>query len=50
VSDTTFKTVVSLLGERGAVDLIGAMGYYSLVSIALNVDRYALVSMAPSPS
>jgi 4-carboxymuconolactone decarboxylase len=29
-------------GERGAVDLIGAVGYYSLVSMVLNVDGVPL--------
>ena len=41
-SDATFQAVVSKFGERGAVDLIGAMGYYALVSLALNADRYPL--------
>ena len=42
VSDGTFKAAVDLLGERGVVDLIATMGYYDLVSMALNVDRYPL--------
>jgi 4-carboxymuconolactone decarboxylase len=42
VSDATFKAVVDRFGERGAVDLMGVMGYYHLVSMALNVDRYPL--------
>ena len=42
VSDATFKTAVGAFGERGVVDVIGLMGYYSLVSMALNVDRYPL--------
>ena len=42
VSDPTFKAAVSALGERGIVDLIGLMGYYHIVSMALNVDRYPL--------
>jgi 4-carboxymuconolactone decarboxylase len=46
VSDATFKAAVGVVGERGAVDLIGAMGYYSLVSMALNVDRYPLADGA----
>jgi hypothetical protein len=29
-------------GERGVVDLISVMGYYQLVSMLLNVDRYPL--------
>ena len=42
VSDATFASAVNLLGERGVVDVIAAMGYYDLVSMALNVDRYPL--------
>lgn len=49
VSDATFKAAVSLLGERGVVDLVGVMGYYDLVSMALNVDRYPLPDNAPLP-
>jgi 4-carboxymuconolactone decarboxylase len=40
VSDERFDAVVSRWGKRGAVDLIGAVGYYTLVSFVLNVDRY----------
>jgi 4-carboxymuconolactone decarboxylase len=42
VSDATFKATVGKFGERGAVDLIGTMGYYNMVSMLLNVDRYPL--------
>jgi 4-carboxymuconolactone decarboxylase len=42
VSDAHFKALVDRFGERGAVDLIGVMGYYHLVSMVLNVDRYPL--------
>jgi 4-carboxymuconolactone decarboxylase len=42
VRDATFQAVVSKFGERGVVDLIAAMGYYHLVSMLLNVDRYPL--------
>ncbi|HEY7292868.1 MAG TPA: hypothetical protein VH583_23720 [Vicinamibacterales bacterium] len=42
VSDKTFASAVASVGERGVVDLVGLMGYYSLVSMALNVDRYPL--------
>jgi 4-carboxymuconolactone decarboxylase len=38
-SDASFKAVVDKFGERGAIDLIGVMGYYSLVAMTLNVDR-----------
>jgi 4-carboxymuconolactone decarboxylase len=42
VSDPVFKAVKDKFGERGAVDLIGVMGYYQLVSMLLNVDRHPL--------
>jgi 4-carboxymuconolactone decarboxylase len=42
VSDATFKAAHTLLGERGVVDLIGVMGYYDLIAMVLNVDRYPL--------
>jgi 4-carboxymuconolactone decarboxylase len=42
VSDATFKAAVELLGEKGVMDLVAAMGYYDLVSMVLNVDQYPL--------
>lgn len=42
VSDPAFAAVKTRFGERGVVDLIGVMGYYHIVSMALNVDRYPL--------
>jgi 4-carboxymuconolactone decarboxylase len=42
VSDTTYATTKALFGERGVVDLIGVSGYYTLVSMLLNVDRHPL--------
>ena len=42
VSDATFKAASDAFGERGIVDLIGLMGYYHIVSMVLNVDRYPL--------
>jgi 4-carboxymuconolactone decarboxylase len=42
VSDPVFKAVKDKFGERGVVDLINVMGYYQLVSMLLNVDRYPL--------
>src|SRR5213078_2636889 len=40
VSDATYKAVLERFGERGVVDLIGVSGYYTLVSMVLNVDRH----------
>ncbi len=42
VSDATFQAAKTAVGERGVVDLISVMGYYQLVSMLLNVDRYPL--------
>jgi hypothetical protein len=42
VSDQTFQAAKDKFGERGVVDLIGVTGYYQLVSMLLNVDRYPL--------
>jgi 4-carboxymuconolactone decarboxylase len=42
VSDSNFKHIADRFGERGVIDLIGAVGYYSLVSMVLNVDRVPL--------
>jgi 4-carboxymuconolactone decarboxylase len=42
VSDATFSRAKERFGERGIVDLIAVIGYYHLVSMALNVDRYPL--------
>lgn len=49
VSDSSFKAAVNLLGERGVVDLIAVMGYYGLVSMMLNLDRYPLPAGAQLP-
>jgi len=42
VSDGNFKAAVDKFGERGVVDLIGTMGWYNMVSMILNTDRYPL--------
>jgi 4-carboxymuconolactone decarboxylase len=42
VSDATFKAVADRFGEQGVIDLIAASGYYSIVSMVLNVDRHPL--------
>jgi 4-carboxymuconolactone decarboxylase len=42
VSDQTFQAAKDKFGERGVVDLIGVTGYYQVVSMLLNVDRYPL--------
>jgi 4-carboxymuconolactone decarboxylase len=42
VSDATFNATKAAMGERGMVDLVGVMGWYHMVSMLLNLDRYPL--------
>jgi len=37
VDDATFKLAKALFGEQGVIDLIGVSGYYTAVSMTLNV-------------
>ena len=39
VSDATFKSAVAKFGERGIMDVIGIIGYYDMVSMALIVQQ-----------
>jgi 4-carboxymuconolactone decarboxylase len=42
VSDRTFNAAKESVGEQGVVDMIGVMGWYNMVSMLLNTDRYPL--------
>ncbi len=42
LSDATYKRAIDALGEQGLVDLVGVVGYYSLVSMTLNVFQMEL--------
>ena len=42
VGDATYADAVSHFGERGVVDLMATMSYYTLVCMSLNVDGYPL--------
>ncbi len=42
VSDFNFERIRTLFGERGAVDLMATLSYYTLVCMSLNVDDYPL--------
>lgn len=37
VSDATYRQAVDLFGERGLVDLLGLVGYFTAVSMVMNV-------------
>jgi len=47
VTDATFKAVKDKYGERGVVDMVGLSGWYGLVSMLLNVDRYPMPPGVP---
>ena len=49
VDDALFERAVAALGERGVMDLIGVSGYYTLVSMILNVAEIPLPAGASSP-
>ena len=49
VDDALFARAVAALGERGVMDLIGVSGYYTLVSMVLNVAAIPLPAGAASP-
>ena len=39
VSDNTYNNLVSILDETTAIDIVGICGYYSLISMTLNVFK-----------
>ena len=49
VTDATYKRAVALLGERGVMDLIGVNGYYSAVSMTLNVAQVPIPEGGKNP-
>ncbi len=49
VSDATFAAAKTRFGEKGVVDMIALNGWYSMVSMALNVDRYPVAQPELQP-
>ncbi|HIE93083.1 MAG TPA: carboxymuconolactone decarboxylase family protein [Acidobacteria bacterium] len=49
VSDPTYARLVSVVEEKGVVDTIGIMGYYSLLAMVMNTARTPLAGGAPPP-
>ena len=43
VSDATYAAAKTVFGERGVVDIIAVTGWYSTVSMMLNVDQYPVL-------
>ena len=49
VSDDNYQRALDRFGERGVFDLIAVNGFYSFVSMCLNVDRTPLPDGVPLP-
>lgn len=49
VDDALFKRAVDALGERGVVDLVAVSGYYTMISMVLNVAEIPLPAGASPP-
>jgi 4-carboxymuconolactone decarboxylase len=49
VDDATFNRALALFGPQGVVDLIGVNGYYTAVSMTLNVARVMPPQGVPPP-
>jgi 4-carboxymuconolactone decarboxylase len=49
VSDRSWNAVVERFGERGAVDLVGINGYYSLLSMVMNAARTEVPANSAAP-
>jgi len=49
VSNAHFDVALQIFGEQGVIDLVGALGYYSLIAMILNVDRVPLPDGQPAP-
>ena len=42
VNDETYAAAVNEFGEEGTVDLVGILGYYTLISMTLNAFKVPL--------
>ena len=49
VDDANFKRVKALFGEQGVIDLIGVSGYYTAVSMTLNIAEVPVPDGKPLP-
>lgn len=49
VSDRTYQQAVAQFGERGVIDMLGLVGYFSTVSMIMNVARTPPMSGSDLP-
>ena len=48
-SDPTYARTVAKFSEEGVIDIIGIVGYYSLLGMVMNVARTTLLDARPMP-
>jgi len=48
VSDAAYAEAVAQLGEPGVIDLVGLAGYYTLISMTINIFEIALPAGVPA--
>lgn len=49
VSEATYRRCVEILGQEGTVELVGILGYYTLISMTINAFNVPLPEGAPEP-
>lgn len=49
ISDATYERGLAIVSERGILDIVAIVGYYSLVSATLNVFEVPLPDGVPAP-
>jgi 4-carboxymuconolactone decarboxylase len=49
VSDATYAACIDTFGERGVVDLVGVAGYFTMISMVLNVAHTPAEASAVDP-
>jgi len=55
VSEVTYRRAIAQLGERGVIDLLGLVGYFTTVSMVMNVahtpppEDQSVAALAPFP-
>lgn len=49
VSDPTYEKTVAQFGEAGVIDILGIVGYYSMLAMIMNVARTRMTDGRPLP-
>lgn len=49
VSDAAYASATALFGDAGVVELVGILGYYTLISMTINAFRVPIPEGAPEP-